>query len=100
MNVIVTGGILVLFLFCITTLGKKLNEPFTMGSTSPDVLLNIPLKSSIHAQDVNYGELNKYRYETPLASYAQITNNKRYWDNPENGTALYPPINGTSLYKV
>jgi hypothetical protein len=98
MDVIITGGILVVLLFFITTLGKKINEPFTQQSNQQDVLLGYPLKKSIHATDTNYGALNKYIYETPMASYEQVTNNKRYWSNPENGTALYPPINGKSMY--
>jgi hypothetical protein len=98
MDVIITGGILVLLLFFITTLGKKINEPFTLQPIQQDVLLDYPLKKSIKATDTNYGDLNKYIYTTPMASYEQITNNKRYWSNPENGTALYPPINGTSMY--
>jgi hypothetical protein len=98
MDVIITGGILVILLFFITTLGKKINEPFTIQPTRQDVLLDFPLKQTIQATPVNYGDLNKYIYKTPMASYEQVTNNKRYWDNPENGSALYPPINGTSMY--
>jgi hypothetical protein len=33
-----------------------------------------------------------------VGSYEQITNNKK-WTTPENGSALFPPINGMSLYK-
>jgi hypothetical protein len=100
MHVILTGAILLIVLFLITTIGKKINEPFTISHTtaSPDVLLDNSLQNSIHEQDVKYGGLNKYVFQTPMASYAQVTNNKRHWDNPENGSALYPPINGTSLY--
>jgi len=99
MHVVVTGAILLIVLFFITTLGKKINEPFTVSHmVSPDVLLEYPLQNSIHEQDIKYGGLNKYVFQTPMASYAQVTNNKRYWDNPENGSALYPPINGKSLY--
>ena len=75
---------------------KKIYEPFTTVPKS-EVLLDLPLQPTINEQNVNYGDLNKYIYKTPMASYAQITNNKK-WDTPENGSALYPPINGTSLY--
>ncbi len=98
MDVIITGGILVILLFFITTLGKKINEPFTTQTTHQDVLLDYPMKKIVQATLTNYGDLNKYIYTTPMASYEQVTNNKRYWDNPENGTALYPPINGKSMY--
>ena len=99
MHIIVTGAILLIVLFLITTIGKKINEPFTVSHTaSPDVLLDYTLQPTIQEQDVKYGGLNKYVFQTPMASYAQVTNNKRYWDNPENGSALYPPINGKSMY--
>ena len=35
----------------------------------------------------------EYPY-TPMASYAQITNNKEFWSNPNNGTSTPPDING------
>lgn len=100
------GASLVLILFILTAIGKRVNEPFTLSTTAsaislgPDALLEYPLQDKIQAQEnVGYGQLNQYRVESPMASYAQITNNRREWTNPENGTALYPPINGTSMYK-
>ena len=99
MNVLCTGFILVIFLFFVTTLGKKLNEPFGVKENVNEIgLLTLPLQPIVQAQDINYGGLNKYIYTTPLASYAQVTNNRK-WSTPENGSALFPPINGTSLYK-
>ena len=38
-------------------------------------------------------EWKEYPY-TPMASYAQVTNNKEYWSNPNNGTSTPPEING------
>ena len=38
-------------------------------------------------------EWKEYPY-TPMASYAQITNNKEFWSNPNNGTSTPPDING------
>ena len=40
---------------------------------------------------------NLYPY-TPLSSYAQVTNNKRYWSIPTNGTSTPPEISG-KLYQ-
>jgi len=37
-------------------------------------------------------EWKEYPY-TPMASYAQVTNNKEYWSNPNNGTSTPPDIN-------
>ena len=91
------GALLVTLLFLITTLGKKINEPFTKEKKEV-FLLDLPLQPIVKAQDLNYGDLNSYEYRTPMASYAQVTNN-RVWTTPENGTALFPPINGNSLYK-
>jgi hypothetical protein len=95
------GALLVTLLFFMTSIGKKINEPFQVSKEKerPEVLLDLPLQSVIKAQDLNYGELVKYEYRTPMASYAQVTNNKK-WSSPENGRALFPPINGTTLYTV
>lgn len=93
------GALLITLLFFITAIGKKVNEPFQVSKEieKPEVLLDLPLKPMIKAQDLNYGDLVKYEYRTPMASYAQVTNNKK-WTTPENGRALFPPINGTTLY--
>ena len=96
------GALLVTLLFFVTAIGKKLNEPFVSKEKEPeetDVLLDLPLQAKPQAQDLNYGALVKYEYRTPMASYEQVTNNKK-WTTPENGKALYPPINGTSLYAI
>ena len=100
MSVIVTGAILLFLLFMITSIGKKINckEPFTQLTKNVNVLLDFPVQKNITVKDVNYGDLNQYVYKTPMASYKQVTNNKRDWSNPENGSALFPPINGTTLY--
>ena len=94
------GALLVTFLFFITAIGKKVNETFvTKESDRPEVLLDLPLQPVVKAQELNYGDLVKYEYRTPMASYEQVTNNRK-WETPENGRALFPPINGSSLYKV
>jgi len=95
------GALLVTLLFYITSIGKKINEPFQVSKEKerPEVLLDLPLKTVVKAQDLNYGALVKYEYRTPLASYDQVTNNKK-WTTPENGRALFPPINGTTLYSI
>jgi len=93
------GAFLVTILFFLTRLAKKIHEPFENEKSKPfDVLLDLPLKDTIQAEHLNYGDLSKYEFRTPLQSYEQITNNKK-WTTPENGTALFPPINGMSLYK-
>jgi len=93
------GAFLVTVLFFLTRLGKKINEPFENGNVKTiDVLLDLPLRDTIQAEHLNYGDLVKYEFRTPLQSYEQITNNKK-WTTPENGSALFPPINGMSLYK-
>ena len=101
MNVCMTGLILVSILFATTYLGKRQIEPFAVPDKQTfDVLLDNYLRPyDGYIKLVNYGELNKYIATSPMASYAQITNNKQYWSNPENGTALYPSINGKALYE-
>lgn len=95
------GALLVTFLFFMTSLGKKVNEPFqvTKEIERPEVLLELPLQPVVKAQDLNYGSLIKYEYRTPMASYKQVTNNRK-WETPENGSALFPPINGATLYAI
>ena len=94
------GALLVTLLFFITAIGKKVNEPFvTKERERPEVLLDLPLQPVVKAQELNYGALVKYEYRTPMASYEQVTNNRK-WETPENGRALFPPINGTTLYAI
>ena len=95
------GALLVAFLFFMTAIGKKVNEPFqvTKERETPEVLLELPLQPVVKAQDLNYGALIKYEYITPMASYKQVTNNRK-WETPENGSALFPPINGATLYAI
>jgi hypothetical protein len=93
------GALLVTLLFFITAIGKKVNEPFQVTKERPEVLLDLPLQPVVKAQDLNYGSLVKYEYRTPMASYEQVTNNRK-WETPENGRALFPPINGATLYAI
>ena len=94
------GALLVTLLFFITAIGKKVNETFvTKESDRPEVLLDLPLQPVVKAQELNYGDLVKYEYRTPMASYEQVTNNRK-WETPENGRALFPPINGATLYAI
>ena len=94
------GALLVTFLFFMTAIGKKVNETFvTKERERPEVLLDLPLQPIVKAQDLNYGSLVKYEYRTPMASYEQVTNNRK-WETPENGRALFPPINGATLYAI
>ena len=77
-HILMTGIILILALLIITYIGKRQFEPFDIQPYNiPDHLLEYPLQPSIHTSDVNYGGLNKYIYTTPMASYAQVTNNKK-----------------------
>jgi len=100
MNVLCTGVILVILLFFAVSIGKKVYEPFDVNKIEKEQigLLPLPLQPVVQAQELNYGELNKYIFRTPMASYEQVTNNRK-WTTPENGSALFPPINGTSLYR-
>ena len=100
MNVLCTGVILVILLFFMVSIGKKVYEPFDINKIEKEQigLLPLPLQPVVQAQELNYGELNKYIFRTPMASYEQVTNNRK-WTTPENGSALFPPINGTSLYR-
>jgi len=100
MNVLCTGVILVILLFFMVSIGKRVYEPFDVNKIEKEQigLLPLPLQPVVQAQELNYGELNKYIFRTPMASYEQVTNNRK-WTTPENGSALFPPINGTSLYR-
>jgi hypothetical protein len=97
--VLTTGSILIFTLLILTGLGKQL-EPFETNSyvERPDVLLNNPVQ--LQLSSANYGDLNRFKTSTPLSSYAQVTNNKKNWINPENGSAPFPELNGTSFYHL
>ena len=63
------GALLVLLLFFVTAIGKKINEPFASKEIEiekPDVLLDLPLQANPQAQDLNYGALVRYEYRTPI----------------------------------
>jgi hypothetical protein len=48
---------------------------------SPDY----PVKSNPSLSDYTSSKLSQEQPRTPMSSYAQETNNFRYWENPNNG---------------
>lgn len=103
-RLLITGSILVLCLFIITYISKRLHEGFKtilepeVYPNDTPLLCEYPLSHN-GVMDLNYGALSKYRPILP-SSYEQKTNNIRDWSNPENGSALNVTINGFSIYGV
>jgi len=49
------------------------------------------------SRETYQNEWKLYPY-TDMSSYAQVTNNKRYWNTPSNGTSAPPEVSG-KLYQ-
>jgi hypothetical protein len=62
---------------------------YPVSDTYPDPIQ----KQSMHDLSMYDPDLT-----APMSSYEQVTNNYRYWSNPENGTAQDPALSGCSFY--
>jgi hypothetical protein len=111
-NVCFIGFILVLSLWIIVECNKRWyngNENFTIlrepgiypsAVTNPILYGDYPISSSYPNPMVKNSlhEISMHKTEGPISSYDQVTNNYRYWKNPENGTVLDPSLSGFSFY--
>lgn len=60
--------------------------------------LDYPLSNNGYMPYMTHRDLSKYKPVHLPPSYDQITNNYKFWANPENGSAVNPHINGLSIY--
>lgn len=101
-RVFITGSILVVCLFIITYVSKRLHEGFEtifepeLYPNDTPLLCEFP-QSHNGVMDTKYETNSTFREILPF-SYEQKTNNIRDWSNPENGSASNPEINGYSIY--
>lgn len=62
------------------------------------LLLDYPQSNIGYMPNVTSNDLQKFKPIHLPSSYDQITNNYKFWANPENGSAPNPHINGLSIY--
>ena len=87
---LITGSILILFLFLITSLGKKQMEPMTIEMPpDTDALLDLP--THLKLKTTTYRHM---KHKEPLPhSFDQSTNNVKAV-TPDNGSILFPELSG------
>ena len=106
------GFILVVALWIIVECNKRwygMNESFTVltepgiypaAVANPILYGDYPISSNYpnHIVKRSLHDLSVLDSEGPISSYDQVTNNHRYWKNPENGSILDPSLSGFSFY--
>ena len=87
---LLTGSILILFLFLITSLGKKQMEPMTI-EMPPDTETLLDLPTHLKIKTTTYEHMKR---KQPLpSSFDQTTNNIKA-TTPDNGSILLPELSG------
>jgi hypothetical protein len=111
-NVCFIGVILVICLWIVVECNRNwytMSENFTVlqePGIYPDTVANpilygdYPISSSYPNPIVSNSlhDLSIQKSEEPISSYEQVTNNYRYWKNPENGSVQDPSLSGYSFY--
>ena len=104
----IIGSILFVILILVLSLYKKiegfsglydLSTPGTFPKSVNQVILNdYPLINKNETSNNNYNQIWWHYPVFKLGSYKQITNNLKYYDNPDNGTCIRADFCG-ALYK-
>ena len=105
----VIGSIIFLILISVLSLFKKniegfsglydLSTPGTFPKSVKQPILNdYPLINKNETSDNNYNQIWWHYPVFKLGSYKQVTNNLKYYDNPDNGTCVRADFCG-ALYK-
>jgi len=104
----VIGGIIFLILILVLNLYKKiegfsgmydLSTPGTFPKSVSQAILNdYPLINKNETSNNNYNQIWWHYPVFKLGSYKQVTNNLKYYDNPDNGTCVRADFCG-ALYK-
>ena len=104
----VIGGIIFLILILVLNLYKKiegfsgmydLSTPGTFPKSVSQAILNdYPLINKNETSNNNYNQIWWHYPVFKLGSYKQVTNNLKYYDNPDNGTCSPADFCG-ALYK-
>lgn len=70
--------------------GFQLLNPATFPCSveKPNLYGDYPVKKNPHSTDLGYSDIWKEYPIFQVGSYEQVTNNKRYWNNPNNGTCI------------
>ena len=59
---------------------------YPSSQTNPILIDDYPVKKSPQLSHVGSEQLYQEQPKSIMSSYAQVTNNKRYWSNPNDGT--------------
>jgi hypothetical protein len=104
----VIGSIIFLILILVLSLIKNvegfsglydLSTPGTFPKSVKQAILNdYPLINKNETSDNNYNQIWWHYPVFKLGSYKQVTNNLKYYDNPDNGTCVRADFCG-ALYK-
>ncbi len=87
---LLTGSILIILLFLITSLGKKQMEPMTI-EMPPDTETLLELPTHLKLKTTTYPHMKR---NDPLPhSFDQTTNNIKV-TTPDNGSILLPELSG------
>ena len=96
---ICSSVILLCILYLFIQLGEKYpSETFVIPASSSDLLVSDIFPVHLQKLNVKYNEFHQYKPQTPLASYAQVTNNPKHIQHPENGSVLVPELSAFAFY--
>ena len=70
--------------------GFQLLDParFPCSIEKPNLYGDYPVKKDPHLTNLSYSDIWTEYPSVQVGSYEQVTNNKKYWDNPNNGTCV------------
>ena len=112
-KVIATGVVLVMILWVVVECNQRwsgfetfsvLREPgsYPAAVTAPILYGSYPVSDTypnpLQKQSMHDLSMHDPDVTAPMSSYEQVTNNYRYWSNPENGSAQDPSLSGCSFY--
>ena len=95
LNVVFVVITLLIIIFCSAVLkpkpeGFQLLNPasFPCSTEKPNLYGDYPVKKKPHVTELEYADIWTEYPTTQVGSYDQVTNNKKYWKNPNNGTCI------------
>ena len=95
LNIMFVVAMLLIIMFC-SAVSKQRPEGFQLlnpatypcSVDNPKLYGDYPVKKQPGATDLEYSNIWTEYPTFQVGSYEQVTNNKRYWNNPNNGTCI------------
>ena len=95
LNIMFVVATLLIIIFC-SAVSKQKPEGFQLlnpatypcSVNNPKLYGDYPVKKNPGATDLEYSNIWTEYPTYQVGSYEQVTNNKRYWNNPNNGTCI------------